>query len=112
MLLQRTVVHKGVLKVQLDIIAEAVDGTQLILSFRCAPFGAWTIHIVAALYMNLVLLHRGNEQCIQTIGLVASSCVYGAVFIVLVFLIGGLETVALTVDVFRAEGPRLPPRCQ
>ena len=102
---QFAVVNEHILCVELDVLAKTIVGANLILGLGGAPLCLGAIHVVTCLEVNFVLLHRSDEESVETVGLVAGASVDGAVFLLTVFLVCGAEAVALAVDILGAEGP-------
>ena len=100
MRIERTVVYKGVLKVNLKVLGEHVVDTYFIISLARIPFSLRTVEVVTGLYVQFLLNHRGYGKCVEAVCLVSGS---GVDFV-------GLQVGALVINRLEAVTGRMDMR--
>ena len=105
MRIERAVVYKGVLKVNLKVLGEHVVDPYFIISLARIPFSLRTVEVVTGLYVQFLLNHRGYGKCVEAVCLVSGSGVDFVGLQVGALVINRLEAVTGRMDILRTERP-------
>ena len=88
MLLQSAVVDERIFCEDGEVLADVIIQTSLILGSHHVGLAVGLIHVVACLGIELLAYYRGNDECINALGLIAYLAVQIAVFRVGISVVG------------------------